>query len=111
MTRLGQPYTSGDWLVKEGNEQAFVDLWEKVADFCVQNYPGARGFRLIRDAANPRHFISFGEWNDFDSVSVSRSRPQFLRLFRGCQGLCDEFSGSDYTVSLFVPGNDVQGSA
>jgi quinol monooxygenase YgiN len=103
MTELGQPYTSGDWLVKEGNEQAFIDQWTAVAEWCLEHSPGARSFRLIQDRANPRHFISFGEWDDFDSVSVARSRPTFLKLFRGCQELCDRFGGSDYTVALTAP--------
>ncbi len=103
MADAGRAYTSGSWVVREGNEQAFVDQWTAVADWCLQFSPGARSFRLIRDRRDPRHFISFGEWDDFDSVSVARSRPQFLRLFRDCQSMCDEFSGSDYTVALAVP--------
>jgi quinol monooxygenase YgiN len=103
MAKVGQPYTSGDWLVREGNEQAFIDQWTAVAEWCLQHAPGARSFRLIRDRANPRHFISFGEWDDVDSVSVARGQPGFLQLFRECQGLCERFGGSDYTVALAVP--------
>jgi quinol monooxygenase YgiN len=103
MTRIGQPFTSGDWLVKAGNERAFIDVWTEVADWCLEHAPGARSFRLIRDEKNPRHFISFGEWEDFDSISVARGQPGFLEPFRQCQRLCDRFSGSDYTVALAVP--------
>jgi quinol monooxygenase YgiN len=103
VTKRHEPYTSGDWLVKEGNEQAFIDQWVAVAGWCLEHSAGARSFRLIRDRANPRHFISFGEWDDFASVGVARSRPGFLELFRGCQDLCERFSGSDYTVALAVP--------
>jgi quinol monooxygenase YgiN len=103
VTTVGQPYTSGNWIVSEGKENAFIEQWAAVADWCLANSPGARFFRLIRDSQEPRHFISFGEWEDFDSVSVARSRPEFLRLFRGCQNLCDQFSGSDYTAALATP--------
>jgi quinol monooxygenase YgiN len=96
-------YTSGNWLVRDGSGRAFIDQWTQVADWCLENADGARFFRLIQDRANPRHFVSFGEWDDFDSLTVARSRPEFIRLFRGCQALCDEFSGSDYTVALAVP--------
>ena len=101
-------YTSGNWLVREGNEQAFIEQWTAVADWCLAHSAGSRSFRLIQDAANARHFISFGEWEDQDSISVARSRPEFLRLFRGCQQLCEEFSGSDYTVALDVPSRDAR---
>ena len=103
MTKLGDTYTSGDWLVKEGNEQLFIDQWTAVAEWCLAHSRGARFFRLIRDRSNLRHFISFGEWDDFESAGVARSYPRFLELFRGCQGLCEGFAGSDYTVALAVP--------
>ncbi|TML01433.1 MAG: hypothetical protein E6G40_03045 [Actinobacteria bacterium] len=103
MTKVGDSYTSGDWLVKEGNERLFIERWTAVADWCVAHARGARFFRLIRDRTNPRHFISFGEWDGFESISVARSYPRFLELFRGCQGLCERFSGSDYTVALAAP--------
>ena len=103
MTKVGDSYTSGDWLVKEGNERLFIERWTAVADWCVAHSPVARFFRLIRDRANPRHFISFGEWDGFESISVARSYPRFLELFRVRQGLCERFSVSDYTVALAAP--------
>lgn len=103
MTHIGQPYTSGDWLVKEGNEEAFIAQWTAVADWCLEHSLGVRSFHLIRDRGDPRHFISFGEWQNFDAVSVARSRPGFLERFHECQVLCERFSGSDYTVVLAAP--------
>jgi heme-degrading monooxygenase HmoA len=98
---LGRPsFTSGNWMVTEGNEEAFVESWNLVAGWCLEHARGARSFHLIRDVANPRHFVSFGEWDELDDITVSRASPEFLRLFRKTQGLCDTFSGSDYEVAL-----------
>jgi quinol monooxygenase YgiN len=99
----GPAYTSGDWLVKEGDEEAFVGRWSALAGWCLEHTRGARSFRLIRDRADPRHFISFGEWDGFDEITVARSKPDFLQLFRACQALCDRSSGGDYTVALAAP--------
>jgi quinol monooxygenase YgiN len=96
-------YTSGNWVVKEGNEQTFVEQWRSVARWCLQNSQGARSFRLIQDTNDPRHFISFGEWDDLEWLTVARGQSEFLRLFRGCQRLCDRFEGSDYVVALALP--------
>jgi quinol monooxygenase YgiN len=95
---MGQPFTSGNWHVKEGNEEAFVAVWSELANWCIQTYPGAKGIYLIKDAAQERHYLSFGAWADQRTVFVSRSRPRFLELFRACQALCDSFTGSDYSV-------------
>jgi hypothetical protein len=27
MVKKGQPYTSGNWLVKAGSEESFIDRW------------------------------------------------------------------------------------
>ena len=100
-------YTSGNWLVKEGNERAFVEQWNSVARWCLDNSKGARSFRLIQDTKDPHHFISFGEWDDLEWLTVARGQPEFLRLFRECQRLCDRFEGSDYTAALILPDLDL----
>jgi heme-degrading monooxygenase HmoA len=98
---LGRPsFTSGNWMVTEGNEEAFVEAWNLVAAWCLEHARGARSFHLIRDVANLRHFVSFGEWDELGDITVSRASPEFLRLFRKAQSLCDTFSGSDYEVAL-----------
>lgn len=97
---VGQPFTSGNWIVSEGKEEEFLQLWSDLAQWCLENYPGTRGLFLIQDKQTPRHYVSFGAWADFRTVAVSRSRPKFLELFKGCQSLCDSFSGSDYSVAF-----------
>ncbi len=102
MSKVGMPYTSGNWIVREGNEETFLETWRTLAEVSSAS-AGARQFFLIRDSADPRHFISFGRWDDFESVSASRSRRSFLEAFRACQSLCEEFGGGDYEVVIAVP--------
>ena len=102
MTR-GRGYTSGKPFVKEGKEPAFVGRWTLVAEWCLQNSKGARSFRLIRDTKDPVHFVSFGEWDDLEWLTLARANREFLLRFRRCQDLCDRFEGSDYVVALALP--------
>src|SRR5436309_2172505 len=41
MGPIGAPFTSADWLVKEGDEQAFVERWRSLAEISWQG-PGAQ---------------------------------------------------------------------
>ena len=70
------PFTSADWLVTKGNERAFMEQWESLARISLES-PGARWFLLIRDVADPRHFVSFGQWDDFGSITTARDGSIF----------------------------------
>ena len=101
MADLGRPsFTSGNWMVTEGNEEAFVESWNLVAAWCLEHrarravvspHPG-RGqpspLRVVRRVGRARRH---------HGLALS---PEFLRLFRKAQSLCDTFSGSDYEVAL-----------
>jgi quinol monooxygenase YgiN len=97
MADVGSPFTSADWQVVEGNEQAFVEAWTELARISLDT-AGAREFFLIGDVADPRHFVSFGRWKDLETVTLSRSRERFLAQFRRCQALCERTRGSDFLV-------------
>lgn len=103
MVAIGAPLTSANWMVKDGNQQDFIEQWRSLAEISLES-PGAQSFFLIQDVANSRHFVSFGQWDDQGSITTSRSRPRFLEQFRRCQALCDESPGSDYRVVVAVRG-------
>jgi quinol monooxygenase YgiN len=98
----GSPFTSADWHVRVGNEQAFVEAWTELARISLAT-PGARDFLLIRDVADPRHFVSIGRWQDLGTVTLSRSRERFLSQFRRCQALCEHSQGSDFILVVAAP--------
>ena len=99
MHEVGQPYTAGDWMVKAGEEEAFVEKWTAFVDWSQKTIAEARSFFLIRDTEEPRHFLSFGSWMDERAVSAWRQMPEFAELLGACRALCEQFEGRDYAVA------------
>src|SRR5207244_4405517 len=56
MDKRGQPYSAGDWTVKEGKEAEFIERWSSFTKWSAENAPGAESFLLIQALDNPRHF-------------------------------------------------------
>jgi quinol monooxygenase YgiN len=102
MAKIGQPYTSGNWMVMEGKEDEFVRTWTEFTEWSLANAPGAETFLLIRDATNPGRFISFGAWEDAGNVAAWRDRPEFQQRLGACRALCDDFVGTDHTLAAAV---------
>lgn len=103
MAKIGQPYTSGRWLVKVGNEEDFIERWTAFTEWSLKNAPGAESFVLIQDSGDPRRFLSFGAWDDPEAVMAWRQRPEFRELLGECRVLCEEFEPHDYTL-VATPG-------
>jgi heme-degrading monooxygenase HmoA len=95
----GHDYVSGSWLVRAGEEDEFVARWTAFTQWSLDSAPGAESFLLMRDAADPRHFVSYGTWRDADSVRAWRGSPEFGRLLRRCRELCEGFAVGDYTFA------------
>jgi heme-degrading monooxygenase HmoA len=102
MTKVGQPYTSGNWVVKAGSEDEFISRWTDFVQWAHDNASGAQNFMLIRDVSDPRHFVSFGAWDDSESVAAWRSGEEFARRLAVCRELCDDFSTTDSTLAAAV---------
>ncbi|MGH2605671.1 MAG: hypothetical protein ACRDG5_03690, partial [Anaerolineales bacterium] len=62
MPAIGQLFTSGAWLVKEGKEAEFVSAWKNFAEWTSRAGLGAGAGHLLQDTAEPRRFLSFGPW-------------------------------------------------
>lgn len=92
-------YISGDWTVQAGSEEEFVERWRAFTGWALENASGAKGFVLIRDLNEPRHFVSFGTWTDRASVDAWRRSPEFGSRLVRCREICEHFSGSDYAIA------------
>ena len=53
-------YTSGDWHVRAGSEDAFVSRWREFLEYARAEAPGFVWARLLRDINDARHFVSGG---------------------------------------------------
>ncbi len=53
-------YASGDWHVKPGREQDFVNAWRELAEWSTKEY-GPKGWgKLLRDGEDLARFRSVG---------------------------------------------------
>jgi heme-degrading monooxygenase HmoA len=103
MPTIGQPYTSGRWVVKDGQVEAFIAAWTALADWSKENVRGVESFALIQDSSDERLFLSFGGWADRDAVTAWRQNPEFSERLGRCRALCDEFEARDYTLVAAHP--------
>jgi heme-degrading monooxygenase HmoA len=102
MATVGQPYTHGNWVVQEGQEDEFIKRWTEFTEWAHQNSPGAESFVLLRNVAEPRQFVSFGSWADGDSVNAWRSTPEFAQRMASCREVCEDFRPADSTLAAAV---------
>jgi len=99
MVKVGQPYSSANWLVKEGSEEDFVSRWNAFVEWSLENAPGLESGILVRDSDNPSRFLSLGAWDTAEAMQAWRQMPEFQELFEGCRELCDEVQVRSYTLA------------
>ncbi len=97
--RTGQSYSSGEWLVREGSEEDFVERWTTFIEWTSNNAPGAESFVLVRSTEDPRRFLSLGAWENQDAQGAWRGMPRMQELLSQCQELCEEFESHAYTLA------------
>ncbi|SRR6266498_2041298 len=102
MPTIGQPYTKGTWTVREGSEEEFVERWKELIG-SAREVPGAESFLLIQERNDPRRFVSFGAWSDWESADAWRAGPAFTEAMRACLELCEDFQPGDSTLRAAVP--------
>jgi heme-degrading monooxygenase HmoA len=95
-------YASGNWIVNRGSEKEFIARWISFLEWTRASAPGLQSARLIQDADDSRHFISFASWDSAESMKTWRSQPEFARMLGACRELCDDFRGADYSLAAAV---------
>ena len=76
---MGQLYTHGRWVVKEGQQKKFEAAWQEVAEWTNANFLGVVGgeARLLQDLDDPTLFYSFGPWETLDAIRAWRADDGF----------------------------------
>ena len=95
-------YTSGDWHVKKGSEQAFVEAWQELAEWTTANIPGCTFAKLLRDESDANHFVSFSPWRDERAVAVWREHRGFQQRIGHLRELLESFT--PLTMNLVAEG-------
>jgi quinol monooxygenase YgiN len=101
MMRTGPFYGSGEWLVREGSEEDFVERWITFIEWSLNYAPGAvsESFVLVRSTEDPRRFLSLGAWENQDAPERWRQIPRMQELFGRCRQLCEEVESHQYTLA------------
>jgi heme-degrading monooxygenase HmoA len=53
MHKTGRSYSSGEWLVRAGSEQEFIQRWNSFIEWTLKEAPGAVSFVLVRSTQEP----------------------------------------------------------
>src|SRR5215210_4239221 len=86
MERTDQSYSSGEWKVRVGSEEEFVQRWTTIIEWSLENAPGAGSFVLVRSTEDPTKFLSLGSW-------ASEQAQQAWRE------MCEEFDTHSHTLA------------
>jgi quinol monooxygenase YgiN len=92
-------YNSGEWLVRAGSEEEFVERWTTFTEWSLNDAPGAVSFVLVRSTEDPRKFLCLGTWESQDAREAWRQMPRMQELLGRCRELCEEFESHLYTLA------------
>ena len=99
MGTTGHSYSSGEWLVREGSEEEFIEAWTNFVEWSLDSTPGAESFVLVRSTEEPRKFLSLGAWESQQAQERWREMPQMQVMLGQARALCDEFDTHRYTLA------------
>ena len=94
---MAETYTSGTWIVKSGEEDAFVEAW---ADFVTWagEFDGSGTFRLVRDLDRPNMYMSFAPWESFEAQQAWKEQPEFRERIMRVRSHCEDFQPSTHEL-------------
>jgi len=99
MQMTGHSYSSGEWLVRPGSEEEFIEAWTTFVEWSLDNAEGAESFVLVRSTEEPRKFLSLGAWESQQAQEAWREMPQMQVILGRCRALCDEYDTHRYTLA------------
>ena len=99
MQNTGHSYSSGEWLVRPGSEEEFIQRWNSFIEWTLKEAPGAVSFVLVRSTEEPGKFLSLGAWESQQAQEAWREMPQMQVMLGHCRALCDEYDTYRYTLA------------
>jgi heme-degrading monooxygenase HmoA len=99
MQKTGQSYSSGEWSVRAGSEEEFLERWITFIQWLLYNAEGAESFVLVRSTEDPGTFLSLGAWESQEAQEAWRQMPRMQELLGQYRELCEEFESHTYTLA------------
>ena len=94
---MTETYTSGIWVVKPGEEEAFLQEWTAFVTW-ASSMPGSGTFRLVRDLDSPSSYMSFAPWESFEAQDAWKELPEFRERIGRARSHCEDFQPSTYEL-------------
>jgi heme-degrading monooxygenase HmoA len=85
-------FAVGEWTVKPGKEESFLESWEEFARWTMENVEGTGEVWMLRGAEQQNRFISFGSWQNQEAMMAWRRHPKFREAFLRFRELCNEIT-------------------
>jgi heme-degrading monooxygenase HmoA len=98
---MAETYTSGLWVVKPGEEDAFVQAWTAFVTW-ASTMSGSGTFRLVRDLDNPGRYMSFAPWDSFEAQAAWKQTPEFRESIGRVRSHCESFEPSTHELVTVV---------
>jgi heme-degrading monooxygenase HmoA len=95
-------WSSGDWHVAEGMTEEFLKRWREFLEWTRAAHDGFGTARLVRDTADPNHFLSFASWRDAEALEGWRGSDEFAERFGRVRVLCDEMDAAGYELVVRI---------
>ena len=94
---MAETYTSGVWIVKPGEEDAFTQAWTEFVTW-ASTMPGSGTFRLVRSLEQPGTYLSFAPWESFEAQGAWKENPEFRERLMRVRSHCEDFQPSTYEL-------------
>jgi len=98
---MAETYTSGVWVVKDGEEEDFVAAWRDFVSWACTK-PGSGTFRLVRDLDQAGRFMSFAPWDSLEAQEARKQDAEFAERLGRVRARTSEFTPSTYELVTTV---------
>ena len=90
METSAKVYSTAMWTVKPGREREFAAAWQRLADWTIDNQPGATKFTIFQDLGNDHLYIDSVPWPDTASIKAWRETAQVAEFMMTARETCDD---------------------
>ena len=98
---MSELVTTGTWLIRAGEEAAFVEEWTRFAEWAA-SFPGSTTLRLGFDVVDPQRYMSFAAWASADAAHAWKQTPDFRDRMARLRQHVEAFEPTEVSVVAAV---------